>query len=195
MKTLAEWIEVQNSGEEGLESNKAAPHTELLFDNMLAVWGRIAYAELSIILVQLRYLAMIHQTHHWIAKGDSFYGDHKLFGDLYDAVVDEVDTVAEKSVGKGSEYNVNLQLQVLQLQELSKAVSSPQTVPQTSDLAKASLVAECNFLKIIDAAWESMQSNGTATSGIENMLQGIADKHEKHVYLLKRRTSSAALGL
>lgn len=194
MKSLAEWIKVDITGGDEEETEEAVPHAGLMVDNMAAAWGGIAYAELSVVLVHLRYLAMVHQTHHWVARGDAFYGDHLMFQRMYDKVIEEIDAVAEKAVGSGSEHNVNLMLQTSQLQQLSKAFGSPQTVPQTSDLAKASLVAECNFLKILKAACESMQGNGTCTPGIENMLQGIADAHEGHIYLLKRRCSRAALG-
>lgn len=191
MKTLAEWIKVEYESEEGEE---AVPHTGLLVDNLVAAWGGIAYAELSVVLVHLRYLALVHQTHHWCAKGDPFYGDHKLFEQLYDQVVEDVDVVAEKAVGLGGEANVNLPLQVNQVMNLCKAYDSPQTVPQSSELARASLVAEFNFLKVLYAASDSMRNCGSMTPGVENMIQALADVHEKHVYLLKRRCSASALG-
>lgn len=192
MKSLAEWIKVELAGTEGGEQPQ--PHTDLQVDNTVAAWGGIAYAELSIMLVYLRYLAALHQTHHWVCRGDAFYGDHKLFEELYDSVTDEIDVVAEKAVGLGSEHNVNLMLQISQLQQLSKACASPQTVPKTSDLAKASLVAEFNFLKVLTATMQVMRANRTMTDGVENMLQGIADRHEGHVYKLKRRCEQTALG-
>ena len=194
MKSLAEWIKVDigSTGEDDAE--QAVPHTDLLVDNMAAAWGGIAYAELSIVLVHLRYLAFVHQTHHWIAKGDPFYADHQMFERLYNGTVKEIDAVAEKAVGLGNEQNVNLALQVSQLQQLCKAYGSPQTVPQSSELARASLVAECNFLKILKACCESMRSQGIETPGVENLLHGIADAHEGYVYLLKRRCAQGALG-
>lgn len=190
MKSLAEWIKV----DVGVDAETDVPHTSLVVDNLMAAWGGVSYAELSVVLVHLRYLAVVHQTHHWIAQGDPFYSDHQLFERLYNDVVKEIDDVAEKSIGLGSEHNVNLMLQVSQLNQLCKAYGSPQTVPQSSDLARTSLVAECNFLKILEAACESMRSQGTDTPGIENLLQGIADLHENHVYLLKRRCSQVPMG-
>lgn len=198
-KSLKEWIEVASTNEESPQSmhvsvrSELAP-TSLLIDNAVAAWGGCEYAELSVVLVYLRYLSMLHQTHHWIAKGDSFHGDHELFEKLYNRIVPEIDGVAEKAVGVGSENNVLLQLQLTQLTQVCSMYNSPQTVPQSSDLAKASLAAEWNFLKILTAATESMQANGSMTPGIENMVQTVFDTHEKHIYLLKRRCSSAPLG-
>lgn len=195
MKRLAEWIKVDiTGGEEQAGAEQAGPHTGLVVDNMASAWGGIAYAELSVVLVHLRYLAALHQTHHWVCRGDAFYGDHKLFEELYACVIQEIDAVAEKAVGLGSEHNVNLMLQIMQLLQVSKSCASPQTVPQTSDLAKASLVAEFNFLKLLTAALESLRANKACTDGLENMLQGIADRHEAHIYKLKRRCSQTALG-
>jgi DNA-binding ferritin-like protein len=171
------------------------PHLELHVDNLSASWGETSYVELSIVLVHLRYLAMLHQTHHWISRGDNFYSDHKLFEGLYSTIVEEIDEVAEKAVGYGSDANVNLQLQISQLLRLSNDCGSPQTVPQASDLAKASLCAEWNFLKVMSSVFARLREQGTMTDGIENMLQSVCDTHEKHIYLLKRRCSTAPLGL
>lgn len=194
MKTLAEWIQVDIEATGEGDAEQAVPHTELVVDNLMAAWGGIAYAELSIVLVHLRYLALVHQTHHWIAKGDAFYGDHLLFDRVYDGVIKDIDKVAEKAVGVGNEANVNLPLQISQVMQLCKAYGSPQTVPQTSDLARASLTAEYNFLKILKACCESMRSQGIDTPGIMNMFEQIADDHEGYVYLLKQRCAANPLG-
>lgn len=194
MKSLAEWIKIVDAEIGREDDTKGHPHTGLVVDNLVAAWGGISYAELSVVVVHLRYLSLVHQTHHWTAKGDPFFGDHKLFEELYDTVSKEIDVVAEKSVGLGGEANVNLPLQISQVMKLCSAYGSPQTVPQSNDLARASLVAEFNFLKILKAACDSMKSNCTETPGVENMLQQLFDTHERHVYLLKRRCSQAVLG-
>lgn len=172
----------------------AEPHHDLAIENTMAAWGGIPYTQLSIILVHLRYLAMVHQTHHWTAKGDPFYGDHQLFDRLYEKVVEEVDSIGERAVGMGSEQNVNLALQVIQLAELVRGSDVGQTVPAPNDLAKRSMEAERRFLKVIKDMYNSLREDGLNSLGTENLLQGIADTHEGHVYLLKQRCSSGALG-
>jgi len=185
--SLLEWTSTGDGSTE-------LPRTDLFLDNLVSVWGGVPYAELSVVLVYLRYLAMVHQTHHWTSKGDPFWGDHKLFERLYETVVDEIDTVAEKAVGLGTEANVNLQLQVTQVLKLCKTYGTAQTVPTSSDLAKASLVAERRFLTLLDATSERMREQGIATPGVENMLQQLFDTHEKHTYLLKLRCSAPQTG-
>jgi DNA-binding ferritin-like protein len=142
-------------------------------------------------LVHLRYLRDVHHTHHWIAKGDPFYADHELFERLYNNVVPEIDEMAEKAVGLGSERNVDLSLQLKQLEKMcSGAYGMSQMIPQPSELAKRSLAAEKNFVKTVTMMMKSLDERGMLTPGLENMLGGIADVHEGHIYLLKQRCSA-----
>lgn len=156
-------------------------------ENMISQWGGTPYAELSVLLVKLRHLAMIHQTHHWTAKGDPFYGDHLLYERLYNTVVEEIDALAEKSVGLGGEDNVNLQLQAMQLAQLTKEYGTAVTLPVASNLPQRSMAAEVDFLRCVAQCACTLKEKGMLTRGLDNFLQGMEDKHESHVYLLKRR--------
>lgn len=163
------------------------PGNGLAVENMLVEWGAAPYAQLSVILVKLRFLAMVHQTHHWTAKGDPFYGDHLLFDRLYNAVVAEVDDTAEKAVGLGGVDNVNLPLQLQQLSRLGQEYGTAMALPVASDLARRSLAAEVGFLRCVAYCVCSLKETGTMTRGLDNMLAGMEDNHERHVYLLKQR--------
>lgn len=156
-------------------------------DNMMSEWGDVPYAELSILLVHLRFLALVHQTNHWVAKGDSYYGDHLLFERLYDSVVKEIDQTAEKVIAFGTETNVNMNLQVVQLNRLVQNSQLLGTFPSSAGPATASLASEKRFLEALEYLVQSLKERQMLTLGIENMLTGIADKHEESVYLLKRR--------
>jgi len=162
---------------------------DIEFDNRLAQWHGVRYAELSVLLVNLRFLAMVHQTHHWTAKGDPFYGDHLLFQRLYDAVSAEVDGLAEKAVGLGCEDTVNLSLQAQQLSGMAQAYGTTMQLPQASGLVKKSLAAEVSFLRCAARCAELLEDSGQMTRGLDNFLQGLEDKHEGHVYLLQQRCS------
>lgn len=165
----------------------ADPNVEIVVDNMVSEWGAVPYPQLSVFLVQLKFLSQIHQTHHWTTKGDPFYGDHLLYSRLYDGIAGEVDSIAEKAVGLGSTANVDLVLQTSQIMKLVQGYGMSSTIPQQSELAKRSYLAEMNFLKVASCLAESMKECGTLTRGLDNMLQGIEDKHENHVFLLKQR--------
>ena len=169
------------------------PNQGIMFENMMAEWRGMPYAQLSVVLVYLKFLSALHENHHLTCKGDPFYGDHLLFSRLYDAVQDEVDTVAEKAIGLGCTSNVDLHTVYSQVLKLIDGAGSGATIPQSSDLARKSLVAELNFLKVIDECIESLEECGMLTNGVDNLLQGSADKHEGHVYLLKQRCSSAMM--
>lgn len=165
------------------------PNLTVITDNMIAEWGGAPYAELSVVLVHLKYLYALHQNHHWISMGDPYYGDHLLFQRLYGNIVEEIDGVAEKAIGLGSTANVDLQLVNSQVLKLICGQGSASMIPQSSDLAKKSLMAEMSFLKVVDHAMLHLKEMGLLTSGLSNMLEGIADVHESHIYLLKQRVS------
>ena len=165
------------------------PNLNIVTDNMIAEWGGVPYCQLSVLLVHLRYLALVHQTHHWVTKGNPFYGDHLLFQRLYECVVGEIDSVAEKAIGLGCVDNVDINRQVLQLNKLVQSYGMTSTLPNSSDLARRSYLAEMNFLKVTSHLVEHMNECGILTRGLDNLLAGIEDKHEGHVYLLKQRIS------
>jgi len=174
---------------ETLEVQIAVPdiNGSIVSDNMLSEWGGTRYAELSLLIVNLRFLSFVHQTHHWTAKGDPFYGDHLLFGRLYEAVNGEVDALAEKAIGLGNVDNVNLPLQVKQLANMTEDYGTAMTLPNASDLARRSYAAEVGFLRCVAHCVESLKNKGMLTRGLDNMLAGMEDVHEAHVYLLKQR--------
>ena len=165
------------------------PNLHIITDNMMAEWGNTPYPQLSVLLVHLKYLYALHQNHHWTSMGDPFYGDHLLFQRLYQATVEEIDGLAEKAIGLGNTTNVNLMLQTSQLLKLVTSEGTASMIPTSSDLAKKSLMAEMNFLKVIDVMISCLQECGLLTPGLSNMLEGIADVHEGHIYLLKQRVS------
>ncbi len=153
-------------------------------------WQGQPYGNLSLVLVFLRYLALVHQTNHHVAKGDMFYGDHLLFERLYNAVSPEIDLVAEKAVGMGTAQNVDLFKQAQQLNQLVQNHKITQRdIPTPTDLAMSSLIAENLFLSAIEHANQTFTAQSKLTKGIDNMLAQIVDTHEGHVYLLKQRVA------
>jgi len=163
------------------------PNTNIIVDNMLSEWGNVNYAHLSVLLAHLKFLYSVHQNHHWITKGDPFYGDHLLFQRLYESTLEDIDSVAEKAIGLGSTANVDLVLQTAQLQKLVQGYGMTSTLPQPTELAKRSYLAEMNFLKVAAYLAECLKECGLMTRGLDNLLAGIEDKHESNIYLLKQR--------
>ena len=165
----------------------AEPNLNIVIDNMVAEWGGTLYPQLSVLLVHLKFLAAIHQNHHWTTKGEPYYGDHLLFERLYGKVVGEIDAVAEKAIGLGSTANVDIVLQHNQLCKLVQGYGMTTTIPQPTELAKRSYLAEMNFLKATAHLVEHLKECGLLTRGLDNLIAGIEDCHEGHIYLLKQR--------
>lgn len=153
-------------------------------------WLGIEYAELSVLLVHLKHLQMMHQTHHWICCGDPFYGDHILFQRLYEAINDDIDSIAEKAVGLGSERNVEPIIVAKQLSRLMNACSPLASIPSSHELAYRSLKLEQAFVLLVKQVSQQLASRGALSYGLDNLLAQLADDHEKNVYLLKQRCGS-----
>jgi DNA-binding ferritin-like protein len=163
---------------------------DIAVQNMISQWGQTPYGELSVILVFLRYLLLVHHTNHHISKGDTFYSDHLLFERLYTEVEDEIDAMAEKAVGLGTTKNVNLHMVMTQLAQLvSEHSTYSVSVPRAEDLAHSSLYAEQRFLHAITVVYASLEAKNQLTKGVDNMLAGLVDDHESHIYLLKQRVT------
>ena len=163
----------------------------ILIDNLMSEWGHVQYPQLSVLLVLLKHLREVYKNNHWISKGDSFYGDHLLFERFYDNVVKEIDVVAEKAIGLGTSANVNAQLISQQVLKLIECCNVNSTIPQSTELAKRSLTAEINFSNACELLIESLKQSALLTRGLDNMIAGIQDLHEGHVYLLKQRCTPA----
>ena len=163
---------------------------DIAVQNMISQWGQTPYGELSVVLSFLRYLSLVHQTNHHISKGDSFYSDHLLFDRLYTEANAEIDQIAEKAVGLGSSKNVNLLLQASQVNKLISEHSTHEiNIPRVEELAYSSLYAEKRFLHMMVIVYSSLTAKNQLTKGVDNMLAGLVDDHESHIYLLKQRVS------
>lgn len=174
---------------ETLEAKLLATQSSISVDNIIQLWSSKPYGQLAVLLAYLRSLAIIHQQHHWTTSGTSYYEDHLLFERLYDATNDSVDSVAEKCVGLGDESTIDLQLQIKTIWQFVKdnCTSGFTTMSCDDTFIQKSLTAEMQFLTLANVVREHLQSNGLLTPGLDNMIAGLQDVHESHVYLLKQR--------
>lgn len=145
------------------------------------------YGWMSALLTSLRAAAVIHQTHHWQTRGQSFYGDHLLFERLYNDTVPAIDSVAERLVGLGG---VALVDPVTQTRHLARCIAQCYE-GSSGNLVQVSLHKEYKVLEAIKIVLGVLKNAGLLTDGTENLLQDIADKHEEFVYLLKQRDATS----
>lgn len=173
------------------EAASVGQEIEQLFNHFLADYGGAPASELAVLLAALRAEAMVHQAHHWGTKGPQYYGDHLLYDRVYSDVFGMVDGLAERAVGSGLVVLVQPLLQVHHMSGFMKSFyRDAPVVPTPEDMALLSLRAVLRFLVLLNTAYAAMEAKGGLSHGTDNLLQGLADDHEKLVYLLKQRSSA-----
>lgn len=168
---------------------KEAAVVDQIWQAIMDLYGDAPMVELAALLAILRAEAWIHQAHHWQTRGCSYYGDHLLFERLYNDTNAFVDGLAEKTVGTGHHTLVNPVFQGQHMLSVLQALyAGAPPNPSAEEYAMLSLRTVYRFLAVERLVYEALKAKGQLSHGIDNMLQGIADKHEEFVYLLKQRT-------
>lgn len=151
-------------------------------------FSNMPFSELSVLLSWSKALSNTHQTNHWIASGDPYYGDHLLFERLYGNSSKDIDKLAEKAVGLSSAALVDLvKIEKNTYRILTLINAERPGIPDANDLAQKSLEFEESFLDAIKLALSSLQMNGNTSPGVQNLLEQMYDDHEGSTYLLKQR--------
>jgi DNA-binding ferritin-like protein len=167
---------------------KTAKVASLASDVILATGYSTVDDALPAILVLLRAVAVIHQTNHWVTSGSSYYADHQLFERLYGDLLSEIDQVAERAVGKGQKDKVaDARSQMTGVQRVVSLFYPAGGVDSLDSHVESSLRAETHLLKCISRLSDEMEVKGILTKGTDNLIAGIQDKHEEHLYLLQQR--------
>jgi DNA-binding ferritin-like protein len=159
----------------------------------LEICGNQPRVELSVLVKALQGASLIHHSNHWQSSGPTYYGDHLLFDRIYNDTDDLIDPLAEKAVGTGSTKTVNPVLHSQQAAEFVTALHPGTDNLSDTDMALVSYNTALAIIFLIDWALKSLESRGQLTNGIDNMLQGIADKHEEFVYLLQQRLTVSSV--
>jgi DNA-binding ferritin-like protein len=153
-------------------------------------FSNIPFSELSVLLSWLKATSIIHQTNHWTASGDPYYGDHLLFERIYGQVNSEIDKIAEKAVGLSSAALVDVVKIEKNTYRIVTLINSERPgIPDSNDLVQKSLEFEESLLDVIKLCLSSLQMNGNSTPGVQNLLEQMYDDHEGSIYLLKQRLS------
>jgi hypothetical protein len=148
-------------------------------------------AGLGTLLAFLRAEVWMHQAHHWQTRGCSSYGDHLLFDRLYSDANLFVDGLAEKAVGTGQHLLVHPGLQANGMLECLRVLYGNSPVnPSAEAYPGISLQVVERMIEFTNLVYSQLESKGELSHGIDNMLQGIVDKHEEFAYLLKQRCTS-----
>ena len=162
----------------------------VIISHIKADFGPAPMSDLAVLLAFLRAENLVHQAHHWQTSGPTFYADHLLFDRLYSDGVSDIDKLAERMVGSGDAI---LAHPVLHAKHVSAIVQSfydgAPVAPNPSELPLISLRAVLRVLVVFKMLYKLLEAEGRLSGGTDNLLQGIEDKHEESVYLLKQRST------
>lgn len=147
---------------------------------------KVSKDNLAELMSYLKALRECYQTMHWTARGSHYYGDHLLFERLYNDIVKEIDSLAEKSIG----YTDDAYVVEVQYQTARTATHVAEIMSHLPDMTyiQCMLFAENHLCKeIIPQMLNTLEQANELSDGVENFLQGLSDNHEGHIYHLQRR--------
>jgi len=148
------------------------------------VFGNAPASPLAALVAVLRAVYQTHQGAHWQTRTQTYYADHLLFQRLYDKLPEEIDSVAERTVGNGGVALLDPAKQAAQTLDVVASVRGKKTsLRSPQELVEISFAAEMFLLQVID----EILTTTRVSQGTQNLLQGIADAHEGNVYLLQQR--------
>jgi DNA-binding ferritin-like protein len=144
------------------------------------------YCLLAVFLAYTEALQMVHHSHHWQTKGNLFYQDHLLYERLYTGILEEIDTVGEKLIGLSKEPKLtNYFARMTVMRHFLEACTDSK-----KPYIEVSLLSEKMFLSAGEKIMKDLKKKGLLTSGLEQMIGNILDKHEGFIYLLQQRVNS-----
>lgn len=125
--------------------------------------------------------ALVHQTHHWNAFGVSSFGDHLLHERIYNDSQSMIDALAEKITGATGPGALQARKIIEEMHKLLPGAAEDQTI------INYAIQVEQAILDELQITLSSMDDAGMLSPGLSNLLEGIYDKHEEFMYLLKQR--------
>lgn len=133
------------------------------------------------LLVLLRAMQIFSQNAHHLVKGPTFFEDHAFFGDVYDAVADDFDSVAERIIGLyGPEH---LDLAPLMAGVVNKLSGAPSVGVESNKVYFEYLL---NMEESLCKLTEKIIAAGVYP-GTEQLVGEIANKAEMRKYKIKQR--------
>jgi starvation-inducible DNA-binding protein len=117
-------------------------------------------------------------NYHWNVEGPDFAQYHDFLGNLYTAIFNNVDIIAEKIRMLGS-YTPGSMQRFLELCAIEEASTVPDAVTMLRQLS------DDNDRFIIQLRAGIVAAGNADEPAIENFLQDLLDQHQKHAWMLK----------
>jgi DNA-binding ferritin-like protein len=133
------------------------------------------------LLYLLRAMQLFSHSCHNLVKGTPFHSDHAFFGDVYQDLTGDYDSVAERIIGLYGEQS--LELQTVLNGAMSKLMDAPSINVQDNKMYYDYLYKMDEKLK---ALIKQIIAAGVSP-GTEQLIGNIADKCEMRCYKIKQR--------
>ena len=132
-----------------------------------------------------------HAAHH-VTRGTGFFGDHAdLYGTLYEKSHSDFDDAIEKAIGLTNDENIANPLMLASM--ACKILMNYPTPTGCTALSMAStaLEVEKDYIELVTEMFHELESTGSLSLGLDDMLMASANEHEGHVYKLQQRIKTA----
>jgi len=136
---------------------------------------------LQILLGAMRAQHWNYWTSHWQISGENFYGDHLMFSRMYETLVEEIDSLAEKIVGSFG----------------PDAVDASAQMNWASSFLRSWSVYKCPYCRglrsekelqgLFKSFYEKLKEGGALSLGLDDYIMATASAHETNIYLLQQR--------
>jgi len=129
---------------------------------------------------QASLFVLFHKTwaYHWNVVGSDFYQIHKLFGDQYTSMFEEIDRISEHMRYLNAKPLSSMK-RVLEVSKINEGSSSLNSQGMIQDLLKSNQDL-CDFMVGISEEAEKQKSYATA-----NLVQDLMEAHGKNVWMLR----------
>jgi len=131
----------------------------------------------TLLLAQHRNLWSTHNQ----VMGSTYYGDHLLLERLYTSMTEEIDDLAERMVawiGPGAVDNVPV------VQGMARWLTA---WAQEAEPFHRAMLGEQAIQEELQRTYDTIKAGGQMSLGMDDLLMGMANEHEKAVYLLQQR--------
>ncbi len=139
---------------------------------------------LKLLLASLRAAHWVHWSGHWQVKSGNFYGDHLLLERVYSGVVEEIDTLAEKTVAL---YDVSA-VDPLEQIDLSQTVVADFCMNTNKNPMLRSLQVEEYLQSLLQEVFSYLETQKALPLGLNDYIAATANNHETYLYLLRQRS-------
>lgn len=145
--------------------------------------------ELMGLLACLRCANVWFHAAHQLTKGVGFAGDHvNIYGEIYDALVEDYDGAAEKAIGLTGVEEVACP-HIIMAMALEKMQKYPTPAgSNASAIAGTALQIMRDLNNHVEEVFTNLEAEGQLALGLNDFLAAAANDYTKYIYLLQQRT-------